>query len=38
MDVRIAIAGVGGKMGKTLIEQIALSEGLMLVGGIEMRC
>ncbi len=35
MDVRIAIAGVGGKMGKTLIEQIALSEGLMLVGGIE---
>ena len=27
MDVRIAIAGVGGKMGRTLIEQIAVSEG-----------
>ena len=37
MDVRIAIAGVGGKMGRTLIEQIAVSEGLALVGGIEQR-
>ena len=37
MDVRIAIAGVGGKMCRTLIEQIAVSEGLALVGGIEQR-
>ncbi len=37
MEVRIAIAGVGGKMGRTLIEQIALSEGVTLVGGIEQR-
>ncbi|MFG1221733.1 4-hydroxy-tetrahydrodipicolinate reductase [Xanthobacter wiegelii] len=34
-DLRIVIAGAGGRMGRTLIRAIAESEGLKLVGALE---
>ncbi|MEP9354946.1 4-hydroxy-tetrahydrodipicolinate reductase [Xanthobacter sp. KR7-65] len=34
-DLRIVIAGAGGRMGRTLIKAVAEAEGLVLVGALE---
>ncbi|MFT7049264.1 MAG: 4-hydroxy-tetrahydrodipicolinate reductase [Halioglobus sp.] len=35
MSIRVAVTGAGGRMGRTLIEAIALAEGLELAAAIE---
>ena len=34
-DMRLVIAGAGGRMGRTLIHAIAATKGVMLAGAIE---
>jgi 4-hydroxy-tetrahydrodipicolinate reductase len=34
-DMRLVVAGAGGRMGRTLIEAISDTDGAILVGAIE---
>ena len=34
-DMRVVIAGAGGRMGRTLIQAVAASKGLTLAGAVE---
>ncbi|MGA2818985.1 MAG: 4-hydroxy-tetrahydrodipicolinate reductase, partial [Xanthobacteraceae bacterium] len=34
-DMRLVIAGAGGRMGRTLIQAIAATKGVVLAGAVE---